>query len=60
MAGTGISAFFFQEGGGLLGTPLLGGQNSPYIVFSILGVLMETILMMAVYSLVIPKKYEKK
>ncbi len=44
----------------ILGLPLLCGQNSPYILLSILGVFIETIVIMAIYSLVITKKYEKK
>ncbi len=44
----------------VLGIPLLNGQNSQYIVFSILGVMMETIAIMAIYSLYITRKYEKK
>ncbi|MDO5405958.1 MAG: hypothetical protein Q4F28_01345 [Eubacteriales bacterium] len=44
----------------LLGTPLLMGQNSPFILFSIIGVMIETIIMMVVYSLAIEKKYRKK
>ncbi len=44
----------------VLGIPLLGGQNTPFILFSILGVMAETIAIMVVYSLVIVKKYEKK
>lgn len=44
----------------LLGLPLLGGQNSAGIIFSILGVMAETIAAMAVYILVIQSKYEKK
>lgn len=44
----------------ILGTPLLCGQNSPYILISILGIVIETIVMMAIYVLVITKKYEKK
>lgn len=44
----------------ILGTPLLGGQNSAGILFSILGIMAETIAVMAVYVLVIQKKYEKK
>lgn len=42
-----------------LGIPLLDGQNSPYVMFSVLGVMFETIAMMAIYSLVITKKYRK-
>lgn len=41
----------------LLGTPLLGGQNTPFILLSIVGVMFETIGVMAVYSLYITKKY---
>lgn len=41
----------------LLGLPLLAGQNSPYIIFTILGVPAETIGAMAVYVTVIEKKY---
>ncbi len=44
----------------ILGTPLLCGQNSPYILLSVLGIFIETIIMMAIYSLVITKKYKKK
>ena len=42
----------------MLGIPLLNGQNNPYILLSILGVMIETIAIMAIYSLVITKKYE--
>ena len=41
-----------------LGLPLLSGQNSPYILLSVLGVMIETIVIMAVYSLCIERKYE--
>lgn len=44
----------------ILGLPLLKGQNSPYILFSILGVMAEAIVVMAVYVTVIEKKYRKK
>lgn len=43
----------------VLGIPLLDGQNSPYILFSVLGVMAETIALMAIYSLYITKKYKK-
>lgn len=33
----------------LLGLPLLAGQNSPYILISIIGVMFETILTMVIY-----------
>ncbi len=42
----------------VLGTPLLG-QNTPYILFSILGIVAETIAVMAIYNLLITKKYKK-
>lgn len=44
----------------VFGIPLLIGQNSPYILLSILGVMLETIAMMAIYSLVITKKYREQ
>ena len=42
----------------VLGMPLLSGQNSPYILLSVLGVMTETIVTMAIYTLVIEKKYK--
>lgn len=42
----------------LLGLPLLTG-HSKWIVLSVAGVVVETIVLMAVYSLVIMKKYKK-
>ena len=44
----------------LLGLPILTGQNSPAVIFSVLGVVAETIVAMAVYLLAIQNKYEKK
>ena len=44
----------------LLGIPLLAEQNSAWILFSILGVMVESIIMMVVYSLGIEKKYKKQ
>ena len=41
----------------VLGLPLLAGQNSPLILLSVLGVMLETIAIMAIYILVITKKY---
>lgn len=41
----------------LLGLPMLAGQNSPYILLSIVGVLFATIAMMIIYILLIDKKY---
>lgn len=43
-----------------LGLPLLGGQNSPYILLSILGAMAEAIAAMAFYVTVIERKYRKK
>lgn len=43
-----------------LGLPLLGGQNSPGIVFSVLGSLIFAIVMMAVYTVGIEGRYRKK
>ncbi len=44
----------------VLGLPLLAGQNSPYILLSILGVMFLSIAAMVVYVTVIEKKYKKK
>ena len=44
----------------ILGIPLLEGQNTPYVLLSVIGVMVETIVIMAAYSLVIVKKYEEK
>ena len=41
-----------------LGLPLLSGQNSPFILLSVLGVMIETIVIMVVYSLCIERKYK--
>lgn len=43
----------------LLGTPLLSGQNSPFILLSVVGIMIETIVTMAIYTLIIVKKYKK-
>ena len=40
-----------------LGIPLLIGQNSAWILFSIIGIMIESIIAMVVYSLRIEKKY---
>lgn len=42
-----------------LGIPLLAGQNSAWALLSVVGVMLESIAAMAVYSLVIEKKYKK-
>lgn len=45
---------------GVLGLPLLfGGQNSPLAFISIVGVMVEVICTMAIYILVIEKRYKK-
>lgn len=44
----------------ILGLPLLSGQNSPWILLSILGAMIECIAIMTVYITVIEKKYKKK
>ena len=44
----------------ILGIPLLVVQNTPYVLLSVIGVMVETIVIMAAYSLVIVKKYEEK
>lgn len=44
----------------LLGIPLLPGQNPGAIIFSMLGVMFESIVAMAVYTTVIEKKYKKR
>ncbi|WP_300712820.1 hypothetical protein [uncultured Acetatifactor sp.] len=44
----------------VLGLPILFGQNSGGIVISIVGIMLETIVAMAVYTIVIQNKYEKK
>ena len=43
----------------VLGIPLLMGQNSPWILLSVAGLSMESIIAMIVYTLVIEKKYKK-
>lgn len=44
----------------VLGLPLLAGQNSAWAMLSIVGVMMESIAAMVVYTVVIEKKYRKK
>ena len=43
-----------------LGLPLLSGQNSALILLSAFGAMAEAIMLMAIYTLVIEKKYKKK
>ena len=44
----------------LLGLPLLPGQNSAWVLFSVLGAMAEAITAMAVYTVGIEGKYRKK
>ena len=48
--------FFFI----LLGIPLLGGQNSPLILITSVGTILEVIIIMAIYTIKIEGKYRKK
>lgn len=43
----------------VLGIPLLAGRNSPWILLSVAGLVMESIIAMVIYTLVIEKKYKK-
>lgn len=43
----------------LLGIPLLPGQNTGYIIISILGCMAEAIVAMVVYVTIIEKKYRR-
>lgn len=45
---------------GILGLPMLAGQNSPLMLLSITGCIVLIITTMLVYELVIMKKYRKK
>ncbi len=44
----------------LLGLPLLAGDDSPLIAITLLGSMLSIVVLMAVYVLVIEKKYCKK
>ncbi|MGN1148775.1 MAG: hypothetical protein ACI4TB_10150 [Lachnospiraceae bacterium] len=44
----------------LLGVPLLAGQNSPYVLLSVVGAMLECIVAMAVYTIKIEGKYRKR
>lgn len=44
----------------ILGFPLLSEQNSAWILLSVLGLMIEIITAMIVYTTVIEKKYKKK
>ncbi len=43
----------------LLGLPMLSGQNAPWIILSIGGIMVESIGAMIIYTVVIEKKYRK-
>jgi len=43
----------------LLGLPMLSEQNSPSIILSVLGIMVETIAAMIIYTLIIAKKYKR-
>lgn len=43
----------------IVGLPLLIGQNTPYIIISVLGVVLGVIVIMVVYLQVIEMKYRK-
>lgn len=51
-----VYGFFFI----LLGIPLLGEQNSPRIIITSIGSILEVIILMAVYPIKIEVKYRKK
>ncbi|MCH5339411.1 MAG: hypothetical protein J1E03_11565 [Acetatifactor sp.] len=44
----------------LLGLPMLGGQNSAGVVFTVLGAAWASIALAIIYSTVILKKYQKR
>lgn len=44
----------------ILSTPMLDGQNSPLIIITILGIVIEVIALMVIYTQVIEKKYRKQ
>lgn len=44
----------------VLGIPLLDGQNTPLILISVLGIFLEAIALMIIYTQVIEKKYRKR
>ena len=44
----------------ILGIPLLAGQNSAWILLSVIGVMIESIMAMIIYVLVIENEYKKK
>ena len=44
----------------LFGIPLIAGQNSPFAVLSILGIVIESIIALGVYTIGIEGKYRDK
>lgn len=44
----------------ILGFPLLSRQTAPFILFSTVGIIIETIIAMAFYTRIIEKKYRKR
>ncbi len=40
--------------------PLCSEQNSPFILLSVLGVMIETVVIMAIYSLCVERKYKEQ
>lgn len=44
----------------LLGLPMLGGQNSAGVIFTVLGAAWASIALAVIYSTVILKKYQKR
>ncbi len=44
----------------ILGIPLLAGENSAWILLSVIGVMLESIMAMIIYVLVNEEKYKKK
>ncbi|MCH5267212.1 MAG: hypothetical protein J1E62_02610 [Lachnospiraceae bacterium] len=43
-----------------MGIPLLDGQNSPFVLLSVVGAMIWTIAMMVIYELGIMRKYRKE
>lgn len=44
----------------LLGLPLLAEENSAWVLLSVVGVMVEIIIVMVIYTTIIEKKYKKK
>lgn len=42
----------------LLGLPILGAKNTPLILLSAVGVMLETIVIMVIYTVCIARKYK--